>query len=69
MPPQQADAASTDWPAFVSRLLFVGTADARKLTIPGEETRGSLTLSVQMKGHVGGGPVTDNLWVSADRSN
>ena len=22
-----------------------------------------------MKGHVGGGPVTDNLWVSADRSN
>jgi len=22
-----------------------------------------------MKGHVGGGPVTDNLWVSGDRSN
>ena len=22
-----------------------------------------------MKGHVGGGPVTDNLWVSDDRSN
>jgi hypothetical protein len=22
-----------------------------------------------MKGHVGGGPVTDNLWVSADRQN
>ena len=22
-----------------------------------------------MKGHVGGGPVTGNLWVSADRSN
>ena len=22
-----------------------------------------------MKGHVGGGPVTDSLWVSADRSN
>ena len=22
-----------------------------------------------MKGHVGGGPVADNLWVSADRSN
>ena len=30
---------------------------------------GSLTLLVEMKGHVGGGPVCDSLWVSYGRSN
>ncbi len=33
------------------------------------EKRGSLTLSVEMKGHVGGGPVSEGLWASGDRSN
>ena len=30
---------------------------------------GSLTLSVLMKGHVGGGPVSWSLWVQDGRSN
>jgi hypothetical protein len=63
-----ADAASTG-SAFVSRLFLVGTTDARNQRT-GEWMRvGSLTLLVYMKGHVGGGPVTDSLWVSADRLN
>ena len=63
-----ADAASLR-SAFVSRLYFVGTTDARSDSNRGWMRVGSLTLSVLMKGHVGGGPVSWNLRVQGDRSN
>ena len=62
-----ADAAFIERSAFVSRLFLVGTTDARNQSDRERMRVGSLTLLVYMKGHVGGGPVTDNLWVSADR--
>jgi hypothetical protein len=47
--------------------LKVGITDARNLKDRGLRRVGSLTSSVKMKGHVGGGPVSWNLWVQGDR--
>jgi hypothetical protein len=66
--PQQAVAAPYG-DGLRSRLYFVGTTDARSDSNRGWMRVGSLTLSVLMKGHVGGGPVSWNLRVQGDRSN
>jgi hypothetical protein len=68
MRPQQA-VADPLGPASVSRLYLVGTTDARSDSNREWMRVGSLTLSVLMKGHVGGGPVSWSLWVQDGRSN
>ena len=68
MRPQQAVAAPNR-DGLRSRLYFVGPTDARSESNREWMRVGSLTLSVLMKGHVGGGPVSWSLWVQDDRSN